>query len=70
MRAHRQALRSNNDVAIARGVFGVPTIAIDGELFWGSDRLDHVALHLEGGDPLDPLRVREALARPAAPKRS
>jgi len=30
-------LRRNTDEAIARGVFGVPTIAIGGELFWGDD---------------------------------
>jgi 2-hydroxychromene-2-carboxylate isomerase len=26
--------------AIARGVFGSPTYALDDELFWGQDRLD------------------------------
>ena len=26
--------------AIARGVFGAPTYVVDGELFWGQDRLD------------------------------
>jgi len=30
-------LRRNTDEAIARGVFGVPTLAIDDELFWGVD---------------------------------
>ena len=28
--------------AIARGVFGAPTYVIDGELYWGQDRLDFV----------------------------
>lgn len=28
--------------AIERGVFGAPTYVIDGELFWGQDRLDFV----------------------------
>ena len=27
----------------ARGVFGVPTLAVDDELFWGDDRLDEAA---------------------------
>jgi len=27
---------------IARGIFGSPTYAVDGELFWGQDRLDFV----------------------------
>ena len=30
-------MRRNTDEAIARGVFGVPTLAIGDELFWGSD---------------------------------
>lgn len=36
----KQRLRANTDAAIARGVFGVPTIALDGELFWGEDSSD------------------------------
>ena len=33
----KEQLRSNTDEAISRGVFGVPTFAIDDELFWGED---------------------------------
>jgi 2-hydroxychromene-2-carboxylate isomerase len=33
--------------AIQRGVFGVPTYAIDDELFWGQDRLDFIKRKLE-----------------------
>jgi 2-hydroxychromene-2-carboxylate isomerase len=33
----KEALRRNTDEAIARGVFGVPTLAIGDELFWGAD---------------------------------
>jgi 2-hydroxychromene-2-carboxylate isomerase len=33
----KEALRRNTDAAIARGVFGVPTLAIGDALFWGSD---------------------------------
>lgn len=29
-----------------RGVFGVPMVAADGELFWGNDRLDFLEEHL------------------------
>ncbi|MDT4935381.1 MAG: hypothetical protein QOK11_3273, partial [Pseudonocardiales bacterium] len=39
----KQALRSITDEALALGVFGVPTIAVGGELFWGDDRLDEAA---------------------------
>jgi 2-hydroxychromene-2-carboxylate isomerase len=37
------ALREATDAAHSLGVFGVPTIALDGELFWGDDRLDEAA---------------------------
>jgi 2-hydroxychromene-2-carboxylate isomerase len=33
-------LRERTDAAHALGVFGVPTIAAAGELFWGDDRLE------------------------------
>ena len=32
-------LRANTDQAIARGVFGVPAMEVDGRLFWGLDGL-------------------------------
>ena len=35
--AAKQRIRDNTDAAIASGIFGVPTILIDGELFWGND---------------------------------
>lgn len=38
--AVKQALRDNTEQAIARGVFGVPTLAIGEELFWGLDAGD------------------------------
>lgn len=41
------ALRNATDTAHRLGVFGVPTIEIDGELFWGDDRLDAAAAHLQ-----------------------
>lgn len=41
------ALREATDAAHGLGVFGVPTIAIGGELFWGDDRLGDVAARIE-----------------------
>jgi 2-hydroxychromene-2-carboxylate isomerase len=35
-------LKANTDDAIARGVFGAPAFFVDGELYWGNDRLDFV----------------------------
>jgi 2-hydroxychromene-2-carboxylate isomerase len=33
-------LRAQTDEALAAGVFGVPSVIVDGELFWGVDALD------------------------------
>jgi 2-hydroxychromene-2-carboxylate isomerase len=33
----KDALRRNTDEAVARGVFGVPTLMVGDELFWGAD---------------------------------
>lgn len=43
----KQALRDATDAAYDRGVFGVPTIAIGPDLFWGDDRLEDAAARLE-----------------------
>ncbi|HEY2768460.1 MAG TPA: 2-hydroxychromene-2-carboxylate isomerase [Solirubrobacteraceae bacterium] len=40
------ALRSATEAAQARGVFGVPTVAVGDELFWGDDRLEEAAAAL------------------------
>jgi 2-hydroxychromene-2-carboxylate isomerase len=45
----KDALRHANDQAIARGVFGSPFIIVDGEPFWGMDRLDQVDRWLATG---------------------
>ncbi len=39
----KAALRANTDEAIARGVVGVPTVAVGTSLFWGDDRLEDAA---------------------------
>ena len=48
--AVKQALRHATEEAARRGVFGVPTIEVDGRLFWGLDSLDMLAACL-GGEP-------------------
>lgn len=46
-------LRSETEQAIARGVFGVPTMFVEDELFWGVSQLQNVELYLMGRDPLE-----------------
>jgi len=38
----KDELRKNTDLALARGVFGVPTIFVGERSFWGNDRLEFV----------------------------
>lgn len=45
----KQRARTETEAAIERGVFGSPFIIVDGEPFWGSDRLDQVEKWLETG---------------------
>ncbi|HSV52083.1 MAG TPA: 2-hydroxychromene-2-carboxylate isomerase [Burkholderiaceae bacterium] len=45
----KAALRANTDDAIARGVFGVPTLAAGGDLFWGEDASAMARRALEQG---------------------
>jgi len=47
--AVKERLRNEVDAAIERGVFGSPYIVIDGEPFWGADRVDHVERWLHTG---------------------
>ena len=42
----KDGLRANTEAAIARGVFGVPTLAIGEDLFWGFDTLELVRDYL------------------------
>jgi len=44
----KSELKANTDEAIAAGVFGVPTFAVDGKLFWGLDALPMLRAWLEG----------------------
>ena len=45
-------IRANTDAAIAAGVFGVPTMIVGGELFWGVDSLADLEAFLRGEDPV------------------
>jgi 2-hydroxychromene-2-carboxylate isomerase len=45
----KERTRMENEAALARGVFGSPFIIVDGEAFWGVDRLDQAERWLETG---------------------
>ena len=44
--AVKRRLRDATQAAFELGVFGVPTLAVGDELFWGDDRLEDAAAHL------------------------
>jgi len=43
-----EVLAKHQQEAEAAGVFAVPTFVVDGELFWGQDRIDFVRAKLRG----------------------
>lgn len=45
----KDRLKTEVDAGIRKGVFGSPFIFVDGEPFWGYDRLEDVGLWLETG---------------------
>ena len=47
--AVKEALKRENDAALAAGVFGSPFVLVDGEPFWGVDRFDQVERWLARG---------------------
>jgi 2-hydroxychromene-2-carboxylate isomerase len=54
----KDALKRNTEAAGQTGVFGVPTIEVDGELFWGADSMDFLRAFLA-----DPATLRNAEMR-------
>jgi 2-hydroxychromene-2-carboxylate isomerase len=46
--AVKAELKVNTDAAIAQGIFGVPTMELDGQLFWGLDALPMLRAYLLG----------------------
>jgi len=66
----KDILRSNTETAIARGVFGVPTFDVDGELFWGADSMDFLRAFLADPAALRSTEMRRLDGLPVAAARS
>jgi 2-hydroxychromene-2-carboxylate isomerase len=47
--AIKDLLRRRVEEAVASGIFGAPTIVVDGEVFWGNDRLPQIERWLATG---------------------
>ena len=65
----KEALRQHTDEAIALGVFGVPTMIVRGELFWGKDQYESMDRFLTGEDPPEVSAVAEMMGRVSDVKR-
>ena len=48
----KDRLRRQTDAALAEHVFGVPSMLVGAELFWGYDDFDFLERYLRGDDPL------------------
>ncbi len=48
----REGLRLDTEQAVERGVFGAPSFIVDGQLFWGQDRLPFVEQAVRAAQPV------------------
>jgi 2-hydroxychromene-2-carboxylate isomerase len=62
----KSRLRRQTDEAISRGVFGVPSMLVGDELFWGYDDFPHLESFLMDQDFIDP-RQWEKWSTPVRP---
>jgi 2-hydroxychromene-2-carboxylate isomerase len=65
----KERLRANADAAIAQGVFGVPTLVVDGEVFWGADATDFARAYLADASVLDNEEMKRVSALPVGATR-
>ena len=67
--AVKDQLRANTDNAIAVGVYGVPTLKVDDELFWGMDGTDFALAYLDDRSIMESDNMQRAVTMPAAAER-
>jgi 2-hydroxychromene-2-carboxylate isomerase len=65
----KRRLRLQTESAFQAGVFGVLSFVVDGEIFWGNDRLHFLKAYLQGELPTNAAKLKEILARPRAADR-
>ncbi len=68
--ACKERLRELTESAVREGVFGVPTLFVDGEMFWGVDALPFAELRLLGRDPFEPSTLAHWADLPATAGRN
>lgn len=65
----KNKLRANTEEAAQRGVFGVPTFEVDGELFWGADSIDFLKDFLQNPSAIKNREMRRLDELPVAAAR-
>lgn len=65
----KDRLRHATETAIADGVFGVPTMLVDGEMFWGFDALPHLERFLAGDARMSGINLSRWTNLPASARR-
>lgn len=60
----KQRLIENTKYAVEQQIFGVPTVIVDGQLFWGYDDFANLESYLTGGDVYDQQVYQQWLAAP------
>jgi 2-hydroxychromene-2-carboxylate isomerase len=66
----KSSLRVATELAALKGVFGVPTLSIDEQLFWGNDSVDFAAAYVHDPGILDTEEMRRIDSLPVAAART
>ncbi|MBX2867187.1 MAG: 2-hydroxychromene-2-carboxylate isomerase [Acidiferrobacterales bacterium] len=67
--AVKEQLKTNTEGAIQKGIFGVPTIEVESELFWGLDMTEMALTYLQQREQLDTKEYRRLGDLPVAKAR-
>ncbi len=65
----KKQLIENTQQAIDQGIFGVPSFLVEGQIFWGYDRLDLLGDYLDQKIHVDESKFDQIIARPSSAKR-
>jgi 2-hydroxychromene-2-carboxylate isomerase len=66
----KEKLRSQTADAIAKGLFGVPTLLIGGELFWGADAMDFAKAYIADASILETSEMKRVATLPVGASRN
>lgn len=60
----KESLKSNTEEAISKGVFGIPTMVFEGELYWGNDQFEYLSSIIKGSYKMDDRIWDDLVKRP------